>query len=191
MAAQPKRSGRRWVLANVHDGVLDEAAVQLGLEVDPAAHSADIVSARGSMRYHDLTINYFNGLAAGSQGQRHRHARRQAARVHAHRQDPSNGSKSPAARCDITDLGAPVEWQTIDLALAGPIRDVLEVIDVKPLRYAHDIGVDPAHVAGRTEFQPPFQVSAAPYSEIRGYRVWRQGEDYRRRHSQGRRWTAT
>ena len=58
---------------------------------------------------------------------------------------------------DITDLGAPVEWQTIDLNLAGPIRDVLEVIDVKPLRYAHDIGVDPARVAGRTEFNLHFK----------------------------------
>ena len=51
-----------------------EAAVQLGLEVDPAARSAEIVSAHGSMRYHDLTINYFSGLAAGAKGQRHRHA---------------------------------------------------------------------------------------------------------------------
>ena len=28
------RGGRRWVLANVHDGMLDEAAVQLDLAVD-------------------------------------------------------------------------------------------------------------------------------------------------------------
>ena len=30
------RNGRSWVLANVHDGILDEAAVQLDLEVDPS-----------------------------------------------------------------------------------------------------------------------------------------------------------
>src|SRR4029077_14997556 len=58
---------------------------------------------------------------------------------------------------DITNLGAPVEWQTIDLTLAGPIRDVLEVIDVKPLRYDHDIGLDPARVAGRTVFDLHFR----------------------------------
>ena len=51
----------------------------------------------------------------------------------------------------ITDLGAPVEWLTVDLSVAGPIQDVLEVIDTKPLRYAHEAGVDPTRVAGRTE----------------------------------------
>jgi uncharacterized protein YhdP len=58
----------------------------------------------------------------------------------------------------MTDLGAPVEWQTIDLALSGPIRDVLEVIDVKPLRYAHDVGLDPARVAGRSEMNLHFKL---------------------------------
>src|SRR5205823_5973718 len=58
----------------------------------------------------------------------------------------------------FTDLGAPVEWQTIDLALSGPIRDVLEVIDVKPLRYAHDVGIDPARISGRTEMNLHFKL---------------------------------
>ncbi|MFL5266586.1 MAG: hypothetical protein ACJ8AH_08325, partial [Stellaceae bacterium] len=56
------RNGRRWVLANIHDGVLDEAAVRLDLEVDPMQRSAEIVSAHGSMRYHDATISYFREL---------------------------------------------------------------------------------------------------------------------------------
>jgi hypothetical protein len=58
----------------------------------------------------------------------------------------------------ITDLGAPVEWLAINLAFAGPIQDVLETIDAKPLRYAHDIGVDPSGVAGRTEANVHFKL---------------------------------
>jgi len=148
--------GRRWVLANVHDGILDEAAVQLDLAVDPAARSAEVVSAHGSMRYHDLTINYFNGLAPVRKvsGTATLTDKRLAF-------TPTGGTiksvQVTGGSLDITDLGAPVEWQTIDLNLAGPIRDVLEVIDAKPLRYAHDIGVDPAHVAGRTEFNLHFR----------------------------------
>jgi len=150
------RGGRRWVLANVHDGVLDQAAVQLDLEVDPAARSAEIVSARGSMRYHDLTINYFSGLAPV------RKVSGTAVLVDKRLEfTPTGGTvksvQITGGSLDISDLGAPVEWQTIDLTLAGPIRDVLEVIDVKPLRYAHDIGVDPARVAGRTEFNLHFR----------------------------------
>ena len=150
------RGGRRWVLANVHDGVLDQAAVQLDLEVDPAARAAEIVSARGSMRYHDLTINYFSGLAPV------RKVSGTAVLVDKRLEfTPTGGTvksvQITGGSLDISDLGAPVEWQTIDLTLAGPIRDVLEVIDVKPLRYAHDIGVDPARVAGRTEFNLHFR----------------------------------
>ena len=150
------RGGRRWVLANVHDGVLDQAAVQLDLEVDPAALSADVVSARGSMRYHDLTINYYSGLAPVRKvsGTAMLTDKRLTF-------TPTGGTiksvQVTGGSLDITDLGAPVEWQTIDLNLAGPIRDVFEVIDAKPLRYAHDVGVDPAHVGGRTEFNLHFR----------------------------------
>src|SRR6185437_2655583 len=56
------RNGRSWALANIHDGILDEAAAQLDLEVDPTGLSAEVVSAHGSMRYHDATISYFQGL---------------------------------------------------------------------------------------------------------------------------------
>jgi Protein of unknown function/AsmA-like C-terminal region len=150
------RGGRGWVLANVHDGVLDQATVQLDVEVDPAVRSAEIVSAHGSMRYHGLTINYFNGLTPVRKvsGTASLADKRLEFR-------PSGGTvrsvQVTGGSLDITNLGAPVEWQTIDLTVAGPIRDVLEVIDVKPLRYAHDIGVDPSHVTGRTEFNLHFR----------------------------------
>jgi AsmA-like C-terminal region/Protein of unknown function len=142
--------GRRWVLENVHDGVLDEAAVQLNLDVDPAARSAEVVSAHGTMRYHDATISYFRGLTP---------ARKVSGT--ATLQDkrlvftPTGGTvrsvQVTGGSLEITDLGAPVEWLAVNLAFAGPIQDVLETIDAKPLRYAHDIGVDPARISGRTE----------------------------------------
>ena len=144
------------MLANVQDGVLDQASVELDLLVDPAARSADIVSARGSMQYHDLTINYFSGLTPVRKVSG-------TATLSDRRLEftPTGGSvrsvQVTGGSLDISNLGAPVEWQTIDLTLAGPIRDVLQVIDLKPLRYAHDIGVDPARVGGRTEFNLHFR----------------------------------
>jgi uncharacterized protein YhdP len=151
------RGGRRWVLANIHDGVLDEVAVQLDLAVDPAARSAEVVSAHGTMRYRDATISYFKGLTPARQvsGTATLDDKRLVF-------TPSRGSvksvQATGGSLQITDLGAPVEWLTVDLSLAGPIRDVLETIDVKPLRYAHDIGVDPAQVAGRTEANLHFKL---------------------------------
>jgi hypothetical protein len=151
------RGGRRWVLANIHDGVLDEAAVRLDLTVDPAARSAEVVSAHGTMRYRDATISYFQGLTPVRKvsGTATLDDKRLVF-------TPSGGAvksvQVTGGSLQITDLGAPVEWLTVDLSLAGPIRDVLETIDVKPLRYAHDIGVDPAQVAGRTEANLHFKL---------------------------------
>src|SRR5437868_10230997 len=75
---------------------------------------------------------------------------------------PSGGSvksvENTGGSLQITDLGAPVEWLTVDLSFAGPLKDILETIDAKPLRYAHDIGVNPAQVAGRTEANLHFKL---------------------------------
>jgi uncharacterized protein YhdP len=144
------RNGRRWVLANIHDGVVDEAAVQLDLAVDPAAWSAEVVSAHGSMRYHDATISYFQGLppvrtVSGTATLDDKRL------VFTPKSGVVKSVQVTGGSLQITDLGAPVEWLTVDLLAAGPIQDVLEVIDTKPLRYAHEVGVDPARVAGRTE----------------------------------------
>src|SRR4029077_3724208 len=119
--------------------------------------SAEVVSANGSMRYRDLTISYFGGLPPVR--------RVSGTATFADKQiefTPTGGTiksvRVTGGVIRLTDLGAPVEWQTIDLALAGPIRDVLEVIDAKPLRYAHDVGLDPARVAGRSEMNLHFKL---------------------------------
>jgi uncharacterized protein YhdP len=109
------------------------------------------------MRYHGATISYFQGLTP---------ARKVSGTAALDDKrlvfTPTGGSvksvQVTGGSLQITDLGAPVEWLTVDLSLAGPIRDVLETIDVKPLRYAHDIGVDPAQVAGRTEANLHFKL---------------------------------
>jgi len=151
------RGGRRWVVANVHDGVLDQAAVRLDLDVNPATHSAEVVSAHGTMRYRDATVSYFPGLVPARKvsGTATLNDRRLTF-------TPTSGAiksvQLTGGSLQITDLGAPVEWITIDLAAAGPIRDVLETIDAKPLHYAHDIKVDPARVAGRTEAKLHFKL---------------------------------
>ena len=58
----------------------------------------------------------------------------------------------------LTELGQKVEWLTVDLRWPGQLRDVLEIIDAKPLGYARDIGIDPAKVAGRVETRLHFKL---------------------------------
>ncbi len=150
--------GRRWALANIRDGMLDEIAAQVSLDLDPVGHAGRVMSARGNLRYHDLTVNYFNGLPP---------ARKVSgtAVLGDKRIDfmPTGGElkglKVTGGLVQLTDLGVAgrVEQLTIDLTLAGPLQDALEVIDAKPLHYAHAIGIDPAHVSGRAETQLHFK----------------------------------
>jgi len=149
--------GKRWVLANIRDGVLDEAAAELTLKIDPATRTAKIVESRGLLRYHDLAINYFTGLplALNVSG---------TATITDKQLDfvPTGGTlkslKLTGGLLRITDFGAPVETLTIDLNLAGPLQDALEVIDSKPLQYARAAGFDPASVGGRSETQLHFKL---------------------------------
>jgi uncharacterized protein YhdP len=149
--------GRRWTLANVSDGVLDEATVQLALDLDPVAHSGTVQNAEGRLQYRDLTITYFKGLPPV----------RKVAGTASFGNNmlefvPTAGSlkgvKLTGGSLRVTNLGEPVELLTIDLGLAGPLQDVLEVLDQKPLQYAQAIGLDPAQVAGRTETQLHFKL---------------------------------
>ncbi len=149
--------GRRWVLANIGGGLLEEAAIRLGIELDPAARAAEIVSARGSIRYRDLTINYLTGLppARKVSGEAHFEGK---TLTFTPRSGMVKSVRLTGGSLQITELGSPVEWLAIDLALAGPLRDVLEALDAKPLRYAHEIGIDPARAAGRFETSLHFRL---------------------------------
>jgi hypothetical protein len=149
--------GRRWALANIHDGIIDEASAKLALDIDPVGHTADVLSATGNLHYHDLTVSYFEGLppvrkvngTASFAGDRLEFTPTSGA---------LKGLKVTGGSLRLTELGSPVEWLTIDLALAGPLQDALEVLDEKPLRYIHAFGIDPAQVGGRVDTQLHFKL---------------------------------
>jgi hypothetical protein len=151
------KGGRRWATANLADGVLDEVAVQLGVAIDPEAQSAAFSNARGTMRFHDMTVTYLDTLppakkVAGTAAL----ADRRLDFVFTGGQ--LNTLKATGGTVTVTDLGAPVETMTIDLPISGPLQDALEVLDTKPYHYAHEIGLDPARIGGKAEAQLHFKL---------------------------------
>jgi len=149
--------GRRWVAANLPEGMLDELAFGFAVAVDPVAKSAAFSSARGTMRFHDLTVDYLTGLppAKNVSG---------TATLDEHRLDfaVTGGAvrslKSSGGTVAISDLGSRVETLTVDVGLAGPLQDALEAIDAKPLHYARDAGLDPARAGGKVDAQLHFRL---------------------------------
>ena len=149
--------GRKWVSANLSEGMLDELAVQLGVKFDPATRATDFSDPRGTMRYHDLTVDYFNPLSPVKKvsGTATLSGRSLDFAV-------SGGLlkslKVTSGTVSITDIGAPVETLTVDVGVSGPLQDALDAIDAKPLRYAHEAGIDPARAAGKLDTQLHFKL---------------------------------
>ena len=149
--------GRKWVAANLPDGMLDEMAVQFGLKIDPATLAADFFDSHGTMRYHDLTVDYFNGLPPAKKvsGTATLDGRRLDFAVAG---GALKSLKATGGTVRITDIGAPVETLTVDVGLSGALQDALDVLDAKPLRYVHDVGVDPARIGGKLDAQLHFKL---------------------------------
>ncbi len=149
--------GRKWVAANLTEGLLDEMAVRVAVKVDPASLAADFSDARGTMRYHDLTVDYLNGLPPAKKVSG-------TAVLDGKRLDFTvtggvlKSLKVTTGTVSITDIGAPVETLTVDVGLTGALQDALDVIDSKPLHYAHDAGIDPAQAAGKLDAQLHFKL---------------------------------
>jgi len=151
------QGGRRWAITNIHDGVLDEGSVQLVMDLDPVAHTATVVNAEGRMRYHGVSVTYFKGLPPIRKVNGTASFARNQLEF-----NPAGGVlkglKLTGGSLRLANLGDPVEWLILDLAVAGPVQDALEVMDSKPLQYARAIGLEPAQVGGRADTQLHFRL---------------------------------
>lgn len=162
---------REFLTQQVHTGKLDKAEMQLGLHLDlrpGAAKMIQVDALSGNFAYSNLTIDYFPPLpsVAGVNG---------TATFNRQRVEFSpvsgtvKGVRVSSGNVVLSKLDTNDEQVAIDVSLAGPLRDVLEVLDSKPLRYAHEIGIDPAHVDGnfdaRIRFAFPL-LKKLPFSRV-------------------------
>jgi uncharacterized protein DUF3971/AsmA-like protein len=151
------KGGKRWATANLSDGMFDEVAMRLGVSVDPAGQSVAFSGAHGTMRFHDMTVDYLNGLppARKVSGTANLADRRLD---FAFSGGQLKALKATGGTVTITDLGAPVETMVVDIGIAGPLQEALDIIDTKPLRYAHEVGLDPARIGGKADAQLHFKL---------------------------------
>jgi hypothetical protein len=151
-------NARQWVTEHIHDGIVPEADARFAGHVDltPAASMpVRVATFAGTFDYRGLTVDYFNPLPPlrGVDG---------AATFNRAELDlmPSSGAvkgvKLTGGTAKLTQLDTNNEQIAIDFGIKGPVRDVLEVLDSKPLQYAHALNIDPAEVAGAVEGQLHF-----------------------------------
>ena len=112
-------------------------------------------SFAGTVAYRGLTVDYFKPLeplrgvdGTGSFDRAHFDLVPSSGHV--------KGVQLAGGAAKLTKLDTDDEEIAIDFGIKGPLRDVLEVLDEKPLRYAQALGVDPAEVAGEIDGQLSF-----------------------------------
>jgi hypothetical protein len=144
---------RSWIEEHIHDGIVSEASAHLAGHVDLAVDAPrpiHLETFAGTLAYRNLTVEYFKPLPPlrGVDG---------AGVFDRSRLDlvPSAGAvenvQLAGGAAKLSQLDTDDEQIAIDLGVRGPLRDVLDVLDTKPLRYAHELKLDPAQVAGQVD----------------------------------------
>jgi len=156
-------NARRWVLANLTDGVVKEmqatidATAQGGQGLDS---DFQVTTITGAMLYDGLTINYMSPLPPA----------RKVRGTASFTQDRFDftatagdfaGLNVERATIAITGLLANEQRAKIDGALQGPLRQALAVVDSPPFRYAQKLGINPGQVSGTAALNLSFEFPLA------------------------------
>jgi hypothetical protein len=142
------RGGREWVTDNIREGIVEEARANVKLSVRPDDLEASSLEAfSGTMRYRDLVLNYLRPLPPVTRVAGTAVFDRTKLEL-----TPTTGRLLGIAVTGglirAYDLDTDEEKLAIDVAIEGPLRDAMTVIDSKPFFYAREIGIDPAKVTG-------------------------------------------
>jgi hypothetical protein len=151
---------RAWIMSHLLEGTLTDADIALGGTVtlgSPAGLVAKLDKVEGDLAYRDVAIQYFPPLSAVRNIDGTAHFDRAHFELH------PNGGIARDVRVTsgsvlLTKLDTDNEEATIDLKLAGPLATVLDELNMKPLRYAKSLGIDPAGVKGVAEGEVHFHL---------------------------------
>jgi hypothetical protein len=149
---------RSWVTAHVRDGTVTEAVARINARADLTAQAArpiGVDTLTGTIAYRNLTLEYFRPLeplrhvdGTGTFDLTMLDLVPSSGAVHTVQ---VTGGGAKLSKLDTND-----EEIAIDLSVKGPVRDVLDVLDTKPLQYARALKIDPAHAAGEVDGQMHF-----------------------------------
>lgn len=143
-------NGRRWVVANITGGILEEARFNIGLVADdPAFSSVDAPLVNLQMRYSGLDVNYLAPMprVRGISGTGMMDAKHLELTVNAGGIDNLRISDSTVA---ITDFDKKDQNAEIEVVVRGPVRDALQLVDSPPLGYIKAIGQKPEDFSGNS-----------------------------------------
>jgi hypothetical protein len=180
------KGGRRWVLANVSDGVVPEARAIVEAEFG-GGKEPTFKNVRGAFLYGGLTVKYLKGLPPVREvtGSGIFTEDRIDFRVASAKLEGLTVYDTTLRLVGMTNDDPRQQRAAIDGVLRGRLVEVLKIVDSEPLRYATKIGVTPSSATGdavvRLQFEFPLldaltleEVNIKSQAELRNF-TWRGG----------------
>ena len=151
------RNPREWVTKNLEGGGVSRARISLRGKMardDPGA--IEVEDFDGEIAFAGVTTHYMRPLppVLETEGRAEFSPGRFKIEVESGRL--YNLAAGPAT-IDMTGLDGNSELADIEVVVRGPLRDVMRVIDHKPLDYATALGIPPANVDGLAAARLVFQ----------------------------------
>ncbi|MBM3478926.1 MAG: hypothetical protein FJX69_06880 [Alphaproteobacteria bacterium] len=181
---------RSWIVANLSAGIVEETILDLALEPVPG-NPARLASLSGSVAFRGVSVGYIPGMprVAGVDGS----AQLSLARVEvAAHSGGIGGLRVEEARALLAALDTNAEMADIRIAVRGPLREQLQLLDHAPLGLMRQVSMNPADFGGeattRARFAFPLldglrvdQVSVSGTAEAKGFSLRRAalGQDAR------------
>ena len=178
--------GRRWVLANILEGVVPELEATLKLSFGGGAQPA-IEELRGGLLYRGLEVTFIKGLPSvrGVSGSATFTRDGIDFKIAGGRLDKLSLVDTTVRIVGLRSPEILHQRVIVDGGLKGSLREALRIIDLPPLGYASKVGISPAATAGMAEIRLRIElplIDAVTLEEIDvngsatiGNFSWRQG----------------
>ena len=164
--------GRRWMLANMTEGMGHEVQMSVSGQLNPAdGKGATVGAANGTIRADGLSVRYMpempivRGIAANA-----------TFNLGGMDITTSGGAVDglaltvPEGVIKLSGFDKKVQYADIDIKVVGPVSDALKLIDNPPLRYASKMKIDPALVKGESSTKLVIQlplIDALPVERLK------------------------
>lgn len=161
--------GREWVVGHMQEGIIKSGTVHIvaaGRPEDP--DSFQTTTVEGAFDYTGMNVEYFPTLPPirAING----HASFDAARMDLGMDSGMLGDLAISkGLASITGMDKHEQAIDIGLSLQGAVKSLLTILDMKPLGYAHDLGLAPDAVGGRLNIRTSFAfplVSTLQFNQI-------------------------
>lgn len=146
----PKRLGvdaRKWVVANLHDGMAEKASVSVSLR-SAGQGAMDLVSLAGEIHAAGVTVDYLPPMPPARDAAAVATFDDKSFDIKIERGEGLDGLKIMGGRVRLLKLDQEQPDADITLNILGPIPSALMLIDRPPLEYASELGIDPKTTDG-------------------------------------------